>query len=258
MNNHTIGDTLQVKDGHPHAGAIGELVSVNIDSGDWILDVPETGTIEVDPDALDTVQDETSTLPLDTAKECLANAFYRLHQAKTNHLNAAEAMMQRIKNDPELSALQEEIELWHAQAQQRQSEYNLAIEAAREAAIAEHLNGQPKKRYDGLIQVRKLTSVIHWDAKAALVWAQSLESPEHRAVLIKQSADKNGFQKLADILDMPETVMQMGDTYTAAIAEKDLLAHATIQAAKDTQNHTKTDEAISETNQTVVLDDVPF
>lgn len=235
MHKFTMGDTVRITDNNGHTDQVGEITNVNIDTGLWVITVPDVGDVEVDPDHLvpADAQPEPVT-PLDVTKTHLANTFWKLNEAKRMHLQKTREMMQAIKSNPELAALQAEIELWNGQADQLQSEYVLAIEQTRQAAITEHLNGQPKTRFDGLIQVRQLSgSVLHWDANKALEFAQSLESPEHRAVLIKTQADKVGFKKLAGIIEFPADAIVIGDSYTAAISEKDLIQHVTLDAIDD-------------------------
>ena len=241
MNNFTIGDTVKVQNGFLHAGIVGEIVDVHFETGGWLLDVPDVGKIEVDPNGLEAV---TETPALEATKTHLANTHFRLTEMKTRLVSRQRKLIQKIKANPELVALQESIDLLEGAVNDLESEYNLAVKQTRDSAIAEHLAGQPKTRFDGLIQVRVLSnSVLHWDAKKAIVFAENLDDPETKAVLIKTSADKTGFKKLAKDkgFEFPADVAVFGDSYTAAISESDLLQHVTIDAIAE-------QESVADTN----------
>ena len=178
---------------------------------------------ELPQEEIEVVEDEKIVLPLSEAVTNVANAYHRYQEAQAKLASKRYEMIQAIRNNPELQALQESIDIAENHAKQLEGEYSLAKVQVKESTLSEWQDGMNKTFFEGLLQVRVLSnSVLHWDAGKALNFA--LNAPENvRATLL--SADKNGFKKLHDVIEIPADVIQIGESLTVAISEGELINH---------------------------------
>lgn len=173
-------------------------------------------------------QEEVIVLPLTQAVENTANTFWRLNESKSKLVSLQREFIEAIKSDPQLSGLQERIENLSDLVNSLEEQYKLAQEQTRESAVNEWTPGTSKTFLNGLVTVKVLSShVYYWDEHKAVEYALSAP-PELRSSLIK--ADKNGFKKFYDILQVPADIMEVGEKVTAAIKEKDLINFVTLSA----------------------------
>lgn len=176
----------------------------------------------------DQAVDEPIVMPLEQAVEHTANTYWRLNEIKTRQVRLQRELIEAIKKDPELCALQKSIEMIDEQVAQLSSELELAKKQTKDSTLAQYQEGTKKTLFDGLLQVRKLSNqVLSWDESLAVEFA--LNAPkELQASLIK--ADKTGFKKFADVLKVPSEIIEIGDAYTVALKEDMLINFVTLSA----------------------------
>ena len=136
--------------------------------------------------------------------------------------------LSRVKQDPELVALLNDINRLERSALKLNHEYDLLKAEIRDAAVATWEPGTPQTFLSGLVTIRvRENQVLHFDDEAAMDWIR--KNPERVFELVK--ADKSAFSALADEIEMPADVIAKGDKYIGSINnESSLIQYATLDA----------------------------
>ena len=222
----TIGDSVLITGGD-FLGQEGVLMTVAMSADESNTEYHVSIDSEIHIIGVGFLQAVDEWKSVKSCTEDLADIWFNLNDLKAKLITRQREFIDAIKANPELSALQEGMDLLAGSIDVKEAEYKSALAHVEESALATWRDGESKQINDA-IQVKQYNNrVLNWDAGKALEYALTAKE-EYRSTLV--SADKKGFTKLAGIIEFPVDVIELGTKFGIAVSQDQLIHFVTTSA----------------------------